>query len=378
MILKGRNRVGEPIEIEAEGDGALNLERVILPAFYDMHSHLENAYSLNLTGYNNSSSLHEAVERWAKVRDSLTLEELKLRIERSALIELFYGTTHIRVHADTCSKGLKSVKAAILAKEELSPYIDVQVVAFPEQGIFNCSKESFLEGSKISDLIGGKPEVESAEEHIKFITEIAEKLGKNLDVHVDQGDGSTKFSEMLLDLAKTHVALSHLTALHFYPEEYARLLVHKIKEKGSSVISSPLTAFYLNGGNSYPMPRGITRINYLLSAGVNVSLGHDDVINPFYPSGSGDMLHVLWMAMNIERNFDLSWVNLITENAEKEFGVKNVDYVVLEAKSVVEGLSTLLPRWGVIRKGKIVAKNSMEPKVLDLNPMEILRTMLNE
>ncbi|BFH74048.1 amidohydrolase family protein [Sulfurisphaera javensis] len=343
-----------------------------IPAFYDMHSHLENAF---IGG--NASSLEEAVEKWSKIRDKMSLEDLKKRIEKAALVELFYGTTHIRVHADTCSKN--SVKAAILAKEELKEYVDLQIVAFPEQGIFNCSKEDFINYAKLADIIGGKPEVdENPKEHMDFISELAFKLGKHIDVHIDQHDAKTKHSEYMLRVAKTHLALSHLTALHFYSDKYAKRLIKTIKEKNASVISSPLTAFYLNGGNSYPMYRGLTRIKELLKEGINVCLGHDDIQNPFYPSGVGDMLQVLWMAMNIEKEFDPSWINLITRNAEKEFGYKNEDYILVDVNSIEELISTLIPRRAVIRKGKIVAKSTIEMKVLDLNPLSLIEELKGE
>ncbi|ARM75405.1 hypothetical protein B6F84_04750 [Acidianus manzaensis] len=340
-----------------------------------MHSHLENAF---IKIENESNTLEEAVEKWSKIRDSLSLQELKERIIKAALIELFYGTTHIRVHADTCSKNLKSVKASILAKEELKEYVDLQIVAFPEQGIFNCSEEEFKEACKIADIIGGKPEAdEDREKHMRLISDIAYKLNKRIDVHIDQHDDKSKDSEFILKIAKTKVALSHLTALHYYSEEEAKELISLIKEKNASVISSPLTAFYLNGGNSYPMYRGVTRIKYLINSGINVSLGHDDIQNPFYPAGNGDMLQVLWIAMNIEKEFSPKMIELITVNAEKEFGNKNTDYIIFDAENLEEVMFTLPSRREVIRNGKVVAKSSQETKVLDLNPFEIMRKLSN-
>ena len=381
MILRAKDIKGHDIEITIEGEGRTFVDtegRIVLPAFYDMHSHLENAFTLFFTGDNNSSSLEEAVEKWSKVRDSMTIEDIKRRIEKAALIELFYGTTHIRVHADTCSSNLKSVKAALLAKQELADYVDLQIVAFPEQGI-DCNREGFVMASKLADLVGGKPEAdEDIEEHLRLITGLAERLNKNLDVHIDQHDDKTKHSWKLLEYARTHVALSHLTSLHFYSDEEAMSLMQLIKKKKATVISSPLTAFYLNGGSSYPMPRGVTRIKDLVDHGINVCLGHDDILNAFYPSGRGDMLQVLWMAMNIERTFNPNWISLITINSEKEFGNKNYDYVILDAKNLVEAFSTLLPRWGVIRKGRLVAKNSDYPRVLDQNPYNLMRELMEQ
>lgn len=138
--------------------------RLATPSFFDMHVHLENALSLNETGENESGTLEEAVERWAKVRDSLSLEELKNRIKKALILEIFNGITHVRTHADTCSRNLNSVKATLEVKEEMADFVDLQVVAFPEQGVFNCGEESFKRAATMADIIGGKPDGEDNED----------------------------------------------------------------------------------------------------------------------------------------------------------------------------------------------------------------------
>ena len=190
---------GNDTVIDAEG-------RIAFPAFFDMHIHLENVMSLKDTGENESGTLQEAVERWAKIRDSLSIEELKSRIKKALILEIFNGVTHIRTHADTCSKNLNSVKASIEVKEEMKDFVDIQVVAFPEQGVFNCDENNFYRAVEISDIIGGKPDGEDNEDlgkkQLELISSLSLKFNKSIDAHIDQGDEPTRFAEYLLGLKK--------------------------------------------------------------------------------------------------------------------------------------------------------------------------------
>ncbi|BDC18883.1 amidohydrolase family protein [Acidianus sp. HS-5] len=366
--------------IDAEG-------RIAFPSFFDMHVHLENALSFKETGENESGTLEEAVERWAKIRDSISVEDLKNRIKKALILEIFNGVTHVRTHADTCSKNINSVKASVEAKEEMKNFIDVQVVAFPEQGIFNCNEEEFKKAIEISDIIGGKPDGEDNEDlskkHLELISSLSLALNKSIDSHIDQGDEPTRFSEHLLGLRNNHVALSHLTSIHSDSDEYTYRLIKLIKKRNATVISSPLTTVFLNGRfDRYPKRRGLTRIKQLLSEGVIVSLGHDDFQNPFFPFGFGDMVQSLWMAILLEQiEFRDDLINLITENARKEWVLStskkpSEDIVILDAKSLREQLSTLSPRFMVIRKGKIIAYTNKSGEVIlngnKINPYDLI------
>ncbi|MCI2415602.1 MAG: amidohydrolase family protein [Candidatus Aramenus sp.] len=385
MIIK--NLRGAVKAIRVEGGGSINAEgRIALPAFYDMHFHPENAFTLELTGINNSSTLSEAVEKWSKLRDSLTVEEIKERMKKALLLELYNGVTHVRVHADTCSRNLKSLKAAVLLKEEIGELMDVQVVAFPEQGILKCEND-FAYASQLADVVGGKPEGEEdfygAVAHMDYVMEMAKKLGKTLDVHVDQQAKRTRFAEYMLYKSQVHLTLSHLSSLHYEDEQYVKRIIKLIKSKNATVISAPLTNLYLAGDSGYPKGRGITRIREMMSEGVNVCLGNDDVQNVFYPFGAGDILLSLFMAVNLEQAFDVDeWIKLVTVNAEKEFSrvsVPGKDYVILDAKSVREQLSTLAPRFMVIRKGRVVATTNREAKLVvdgsTIDPISLLRSL---
>ena len=392
-IIKNVNLWGKGLtnlSIDDGNDNIIDAEgRIAFPAFYDMHVHLENALSLKDTGENESGTLQEAVERWAKIRDSLSVEDLKNRIKKAIILEIFNGVTHIRTHADTCSKNLNSVKASVEVKEEMKDLVDIQVVAFPEQGVFNCDEKGFYEAVEISDIIGGKPDGEDNEDlgkkQLELISYLSIKFKKSIDSHIDQGDEPTRFSEYLLGLKNNHVALSHLTSIHSDSDEYVSRLIKLIKKRNATVISSPLTTVFLNGRfDNYPKRRGLTRIKQLLREGVNVSLGHDDFQNPFFPFGYGDILQALWLAILMEQaslKEAEEWINLITKNSEKEWILStnekpSEDLVILDAKSLKEQFSTLSPRFMVIRKGKIVAYSNRSGEVIiggnKINPYSLI------
>ncbi len=386
MLIKNLKGIARSLKVEG-GSGSIDAEgRIVLPSFYDMHFHPENAFTLGITGVNDTSTLSEAVQKWSKLRDSLSLVEIKERMKKALLLELYNGVTHVRIHADTCSKNLNSIKAAFLLKEELEELMDVQVVAFPEQGIFKC-RNDFAYAAQLADVVGGKPEgeedLEGATAHMDYIMDLARKLGKTLDVHVDQSSKRTRFAEYLLLRSQVHVALSHLSSLHYEDDLYVRRIMRLLKSKNTTVISAPLTNLYLSEDYGYPKGRGITRIREMLNEGVNVCLGNDDVQNVFYPLGSGDILLSLFMAVNLEQAFDVDdWIKLVTVNAEREFSHVSVparDYVVLDAKSIREQLSTLAPRFMVIRKGRVVAMTNREAKLMvngsTVDPMSLLRSL---
>ena len=373
---------GNDTVIDAEG-------RIAFPAFFDMHIHLENVMSLKDTGENESGTLQEAVERWAKIRDSLSIEELKSRIKKALILEIFNGVTHIRTHADTCSKNLNSVKASIEVKEEMKDFVDIQVVAFPEQGVFNCDENNFYRAVEISDIIGGKPDGEDNEDlgkkQLELISSLSLKFNKSIDAHIDQGDEPTRFAEYLLGLKNNHVSLSHLTSIHSDNDEYVSRLIRLIKERNASVISSPLTTVFLNGRfDKYPKRRGLTRIKQLLKEGINVTLGHDDFQNPFFPFGYGDIIQALWLAILMEQaslKESEDWINLITKNSETEWYLSTMnkpsqDLVILDSKSLREQFSTLSPRFMVIRTGKIIAYSNRSGEVIlngnKINPYSLI------
>ncbi len=384
LVIKGLNGMRE---LRVDGRGTLNAEgRIALPAFYDMHFHPENAFTLRYTGENASSTLQEAVAKWSKLRDVLSVEEIKDRMKKALLLELYHGVTHVRIHVDTCSKDLKSVKASVILKEEMKDLIDIQTVSFPEQSIFKCSND-FTYASQLTDIVGGKPDaeddIETSIKHLNYVTMIAKKLNKNMDVHIDQDARKTRFAEYLLSFADVHLALSHMSSLHYEDDDYVRKIIQMIKSKKASVISSPLTSLYLATEKGYPKGRGITRIREMMREEINLCLGNDDAQNVFYPFGAGDILLSLFMAINMEQSFSVDeWIPLVTYNSEREFSTTSnpgKDFVILDALSMREQMSTMAPRFMVIRNGRIVAKTNRESRLLidgtSIDPVMLMRSL---
>ncbi len=385
LVIKGLTGVRE---IRVDGRGTLNAEgRIALPGFYDMHLHPENAFTLQFTGENMSSTLQEAVAKWSKIRDTMSVEEVKDRMKKALLLELYHGVTHVRIHVDTCSKDLKSVKASTILKEEMKDLMDIQTVSFPEQSVFKCSND-FTYASQLTDIVGGKPDaeddIETSLKHLSYVASVAKKLNKNMDVHIDQDARRTRFAELMLSYAETHLALSHLSSLHYEDDDYVRKIIQMIKAKNASVISSPLTGVYLATEKGYPKGRGVTRIKEMMREEVNVCLGNDDMQNVFYPFGAGDIMTSLFMAVHMEQSFNVNgWISLITTNAEKEFSTTSIpgrDFVILDATSMREQLSTMAPRFMVIRNGKIVAKTNREARLMingsSIDPFALAKTLL--
>ncbi|MCY0849869.1 amidohydrolase family protein [Sulfuracidifex metallicus] len=384
MVIKGLSGMKE---LRVDGRGTFNAEgRLALPAFYDMHLHPENAFTLGLTGENSSSTLKEAVTKWSKVRDSMSVEEIKDRMKKALLLELYHGVTHVRIHVDMCSKDIRSVKAAVLLKEEMKEIMDIQTVAFPEQSLFKCGND-LLYASQFTDLVGGKPDaeddVEMSIKHLSLVTSVAKKLEKSMDIHIDQDARRTRFAEYLLSIAENHVTLSHMSSLHYEDDDYVKKIYQMIRNKKASVVSSPLTAVYLAAEKGYPKGRGITRIREMMKEEINVCLGNDDLQNVFYPFGAGDILLSMFMAINLEQSFTADdWIPLVTSNAEKEFSLINVpskDFVILDASSFREQMSTMAPRFMVIRNGKILAKTNRESRLIvngsSLNPYLLMKSL---
>jgi cytosine deaminase len=195
----------------------------------------------------------------------------------------------------------------------------------------------------------------------------------------------TRFAEYLLGLKNNHVSLSHLTSIHSDNDEYVSRLIRLIKKRNASVISSPLTTVFLNGRfDKYPKRRGLTRIKQLLKEGINVTLGHDDFQNPFFPFGYGDIIQALWLAILMEQaslKESEDWINLITKNSETEWYLSTInkpsqDLVILDSKSLREQFSTLSPRFMVIRTGKIIAYSNRSGEVIlngnKINPYSLI------
>lgn len=364
-------------EIEAQG-------RLILPGFFNMHFHLDSVLKMGDPRYNISGTLWEGIQIWAEIKNKLTEAEILSRVERAVKWMAAYGTLWLRTHADTTTTNLNTVKALVTGRKELQDLVNIQVTSFPQDGIrTDPGNLELLEKSLElgADNVGMIPHNEwTREDGVKSIEDafrLATKFNKDIDGHIDETDDpSSRFLEVVA--ANTirqkwigRVTAGHVTASHSWDSAYRYRISSLISKAGITIIANPLINMHLQGRlDGYPKRRGMAPIKFFLASGVNVSLGHDCIMDPWYPLGVGDMLQVLFMAVHVDQMMGqqelADSINLITYNASKAwrntaiYGLeegRNANFVLANAFTVLDAIRTLGPPLYVIKDGRIIAKN---------------------
>jgi len=379
-----REKSGEGANEEVDAGG-----RLLAPSFLDMHFHLDTVLTAGEPRYNSSGTLLEGIEIWGERKMKMTAEDILKRSERAVEMCALYGTTFIRTHADTTEEDLISVKALLEAKKRLVDLCDIQITAFPQDGIITEKGNAELLERAVelgADCVGAIPHNEYTREDgvesIKVAFDLAQKYDRDFDGHIDETDDSgSRFLEVVA--AETikrnyrgRVTAGHTTAMGSYDNAYAFKLFGILKKAGVTIISNPLVNANLQGRfDTYPKRRGVTRIKELLEYGINVCLGHDDMLDPWYPLGTGDMLQVLFMAVHLahltSRRELLDSMDMITTNAAKALRLKDyglaegnrADLVLLNAKNPIDALRLLGPPLWVIKDGRIIASTVDGPKI---------------
>jgi cytosine deaminase len=358
--------------------------RLVVPPFINLHFHLDATMSLNSIRPNESGTLLEGIEIWAERKRTLTVDDVMERAERAIKLMVAHGTTFLRTHADVTDPTLTTLKGVLRAKEFFKDLIEINVTAFPQDGIATREENKELLEKAMeqgADNVGIIPHNEFTREDgvrsIEFAFELAKRYGrKDVDGHVDETDDEqSRFLEVVAAKAirenyQGKVTAGHTTAMHSYNNAYASKLFRLLKMAQITVIANPLINIHLQGRfDTYPKRRGMTRLKELLDYGVNVALGHDDMMDPWYPLGRGDMLQALLMGLHVghmmgRRDLENS-LDLITTNGAKalriteRYGIepgKNADLIVLEGKSVLETLSNPLPPRYVMKNGRVIVE----------------------
>ncbi len=381
LIIEISQRPSSAAEEEIDAGG-----RLVLPSFVNMHFHLDSTLTLGSTRPNESGTLLEGIEIWSERKKRLSVQDIRERASRALKLIVAHGTTILRTHADVTDPSLTTLKGLLEVKKEFQDLVDIQVTAFPQDGIITdpVNKELLEKSLELgADNVGIIPHNEFTREDgvksIDFAFELAKKYGgKDIDGHVDETDDEqSRFLEVVA--AKTikegyygRVTAGHATAMHSYNDSYASKLYGILKRSGVTIVANPLINIHLQGRfDTYPKRRGMTRVKELLKNGVNVALGHDDMMDPWYPLGKGDMVQVLFMAVHVAQmmgNVELAnSFDLITTNAAKalridsEYGVepgKKANLVVMDASNEHEALAKLSPPLYVVKNGKIIAERS--------------------
>ncbi|WP_039031532.1 cytosine deaminase [Leclercia adecarboxylata] len=356
-----------------------------IPPFIEPHIHLDTTQTAGEPNWNQSGTLFEGIERWAERKALLSHEDVKARAWKTLKWQIANGIQFVRTHVDVSDPTLTALKAMLEVKQEVAPWVDLQIVAFPQEGILSYPNGAALleEALRLgADVVGAIPHFEFTREygvqslHIAF--ELAKKYDRPLDIHCDEiDDEQSRFVETVAALAYEagigpRVTASHTTAMHSYNGAYTSRLFRLLKLSGINFVANPLVNIHLQGRfDDYPKRRGITRVKELLEAGINVCFGHDDVFDPWYPLGTGNMLQVLHMGLHVCQMMGYqqidSGLNLITHNSARTFGLSDygietgnpANLIILPAESGFEAVRSQVPvRWS-IRQGRVIATTQL-------------------
>ena len=371
-------------------------EGIVYPPFVEPHIHLDATQTAGQPNWNQSGTLFEGIERWAERKSLLSHEDVKSRAWKTLKWQIANGIQYVRTHVDVSDPTLTALKAMLEVKKEIAPWVDLQIVAFPQEGIL-----SYPNGEKLldramemgADVVGGIPHFEFTREygvesmHIAF--DIARKYNKQIDIHCDEiDDEQSRFVETVAALALKYdmgekVTASHTTAMHSYNNAYASRLFRLLKMSKIHFVANPLVNIHLQGRfDTYPKRRGVTRVKEMLKNNINVCFGHDDVFDPWYPLGTANMLQVLHMGLHVCQLMGYGQINdslkLVTENSAKALGLtdygiqdgNSANFIVLPAENGFDAVRRQVPTRYSIRHGKVISETQLAKTTIHLSDSE--------
>jgi cytosine deaminase len=364
-------------------EGALDAEGgLALPPFIEPHIHLDTTQTAGDPNWNESGTLFEGIERWAERKAFLTHDDVKQRAMQTLTWQIANGIQHVRTHVDVSDPTLTALKAMLEVKQEVAEWVDLQIVAFPQEGILSYPNgEALLEEALRlgADVVGAIPHFEFTREYgvesLHKTFALAAKYDRLIDVHCDEiDDEQSRFVETVAALAHrdgigSRVTASHTTAMHSYNGAYTSRLFRLLRMSGINFVANPLVNIHLQGRfDTYPKRRGITRVKELLEANINVCFGHDDVFDPWYPLGTANMLQVLHMGLHVCQLMGYPQINdglnLITHHSAKtlylkDYGIRQnhpANLIILPAENGFDAVRRQTPVRYSIRAGKIIAE----------------------
>jgi cytosine deaminase len=384
------------IEKKIDGEAGEEIDatgRLLSPAFCDPHFHMDATLSLGKPRMNVSGTLLEGIALWGELRPIVTKEELVDRALRYCDLAVSQGLLFIRSHVDTSDPKLVTAEAMLEVREKVAPYIDLQLVAFPQDGYFRAAEGVFALNRALDmgvEIVGGIPHFErtmdEGRKSVEALCKIAADRGLAVDMHCDETDDpmsrhiETLAAETIRFGLEGRVAGSHLTSMHSMDNYYVSKLIPLMAEAEINVIPNPLINIMLQGRHdTFPKRRGLTRIRELMEAGLNVSLGQDCTMDPWYSMGSADMLEVAHMGVHVAQMGGIEEkkqiFNAITTNSAKTMGLENyglevgcnADLVILQANDVVEALRLKPTRLCVLKGGKVVSQTPARISQLSLD-----------
>jgi len=379
--------------IEAAAGEVINAEgQLVSPPFIDPHFHMDATLSLGTPRMNVSGTLLEGIELWSELKPVQSVEDIIDRALRYCDLAVAMGIGAIRSHVDVCDDELKGVEALLEVRKQVSAYLDLQLVAFPQDGVFRdpTAKENLIRALDMGvDVVGGIPHFERTMQDgaasVKFLCETAADRGLMVDMHCDESDDPMSRHVETLAYETTRLGLngrvagSHLTSMHSMDNYYVSKLIPLIAEAQLDVIPNPLINIMLQGRHdTYPKRRGQTRVPELKAAGVNIGFGSDCVMDPWYSLGKADMLDVAHMGLHVGQlssRADMAWCfDAVTKNSAKIMGLEGyglqkgckANMVLLQANNPIEAIRMRPNRLAVIRGGKTISRTSPQQPELFL------------
>lgn len=351
--------------------------------FCEPHIHLDTTQTAGEPSWNISGTLFEGIERWAERKELLSIEDVKTRAKQTLKWQIANGVQHVRTHVDVSDPTLIALKAMLELREEMKQWVDIQIVAFPQEGILSYpnGKELLEQAVQLgADVIGAIPHFEFTREYgiesLNYVFELARKYDCLIDVHCDEiDDEQSRFVETLAALAHKYqmgekVTASHTTAMGSYNGAYASRLFRLLRMSGINFVANPLVNIHLQGRfDEYPKRRGVTRVKEMLAANINVCFGHDDVFDPWYPLGTANMLQVLHMGLHVCQVMGYDQINnslaLISTNSARTLNIsdkhgieegKPGSLLILPAENGFDAVRRQVPVRYSVRHGQVIAQ----------------------
>lgn len=365
--------------------------------FCEPHIHLDTTQTAGEPSWNISGTLFEGIERWAERKAMLSIDDVKRRAKQTLKWQIANGIQHVRTHVDVSDPTLTALKAMVEVREEMKQWVDIQIVAFPQEGILSYpnGKELLEQAIQLgADVIGAIPHFEFTREYgvesLHYVFELAQKYDCLIDVHCDEiDDEQSRFVETLAALAHKfemghRVTASHTTAMGSYNGAYASRLFRLLKMSGISFVANPLVNIHLQGRfDDYPKRRGVTRVKEMLAANINVCFGHDDVFDPWYPLGTANMLQVLHMGLHVCQVMGYDQINqsldMISHNSARALNIQETyglevgkpgSLLLLPAENGFDAVRRQVPVGYSIRKGNVIARTKPAETSINLDAEE--------
>ena len=382
-VQDGRITAVEP-GLMAPAHETLDAQGLLLsPPFVDAHFHLDATLTYGMPRVNQSGTLLEGIALWGELKPTLTHQAIVDRALSYCDWAVAKGLLAIRSHVDTSAPSLMAVQALLEVKRQVAPYLDLQLVAFPQDGVLR--NPGGLDNVRRAialgvDVVGGIPHFERTMQDgatsVRQLCELAAEMGVPVDMHCDESDDPLSRHVETLACETVRLGLhgrvtgSHLTSMHSMDNYYVSKLIDLMAEAQLNVVSNPCVNITLQGRfDNYPKRRGLTRVPELMAAGLTVAFGQDDMLDPWYSLGSADMLDVAYMGLHVAQMTSHSAMRqcfeAVTSNAARILQLEgyglapgcHADFVLLQARNPVEAIRLRASRLKVYRRGKLVAQS---------------------